>query len=66
MFQPQGSGKGCPGTGADPGDTEEEKLSQGPKAWVGNRRFRRYLKVEKDTVKIDPREVAKDARYDGK
>jgi hypothetical protein len=44
----------------------EEKLAQGPKALVGNRGFRRYLRVEKDAVKIDPRKVEAEARYDGK
>ena len=44
----------------------KEKLSQGPKALVGNRGFRRYLRVERGALKIDPRKVAEDARYDGK
>lgn len=43
-----------------------EKLSQGPKALVGNRGFRRYLRVEKNSVRIDPRKVEAEARYDGK
>ena len=43
-----------------------EKLSQGPKALVGNRGFRRYLKAEKGTFAIDSQKVAEEARYDGK
>jgi len=43
-----------------------EKLREGPKALVGNRGFRRYLRVEKGAVKIDPRKVEAEARYDGK
>lgn len=43
-----------------------EKLRAGPKGLVGNRGFRRYLQVEKDAVRIDPRKVAEEARYDGK
>jgi len=43
-----------------------EKLGEGPKALVGNRSFRRYLRVERGAVKIDPRKVEAEARYDGK
>ncbi|MGY4707290.1 IS1634 family transposase [Candidatus Bipolaricaulota sp. J31] len=43
-----------------------EKLSQGPKALLGNRGFRRYLKAERGTFRIDPKKVAEEARYDGK
>jgi hypothetical protein len=44
----------------------EEKLSQGAKALVGNRGFRRYLRVEKGAMRIDARKVNAEARYDGK
>ena len=44
----------------------EEKLAQGAKALVGNRGFRRYLRVEKGALWIDPRKVEAEARYDGK
>jgi len=44
----------------------KEKLAQGPKALVGNRGFRRYLRVEKDAVRIDLRKVEAEARFDGK
>ena len=44
----------------------ERKLSQGPKALVGNREFRQYFRVEKDAIRIDPRKVGAEARYDGK
>lgn len=44
----------------------KEKLTQGPKALVGNRGFRRYLRVEKDAVKIDLHKVEAEARFDGK
>jgi len=43
-----------------------EKLSRGAKALVGNRGFRRYLRVEKGAVRIDPEKVREEARYDGK
>jgi len=44
----------------------EEKLRGGAKALVGNRGFRRYLRVEKDAMRIDPKKVEAEARYDGK
>ena len=44
----------------------EEKLAQGAKALVGNRGFRRYLRVEKGAMRIDARKVDAEARYDGK
>ena len=47
-------------------ETLREKLSQGPKALVGNRGFRRYLVAEKGTFRIDSKKVKEEARYDGK
>ena len=44
----------------------ERKLKQGAKALVGNRGFRRYLKANKEAVKIDYEKVKQEARYDGK
>lgn len=44
----------------------EEKLRGGAKALVGNRGFRRYLRVEKDAMRVDPKKVEAEARYDGK
>ncbi|NIT78886.1 MAG: IS1634 family transposase [Thermoplasmata archaeon] len=44
----------------------EERLRQGPKVLVGNRGFRRYLLVEKGAVRIDPKKVTREARFDGK
>ncbi len=46
-------------------ETLQEKLAHGAKALVGNRGFRRYLRVEKGAVRIDPRKVEAEARYDG-
>ena len=39
---------------------------QGAKALVGNRGYARFLKVEKQSVSIDPKAVEADARLDGK
>lgn len=56
----------------DAGDREailqalEEQLQQGALQLIGNRGFRRYLRVEKGAHTIDDRKVAAEARYDGK
>lgn len=44
----------------------EEQLKHGPKALVGNRGYRRYLKFEKDSARIDREKVEQEARFDGK
>jgi len=44
----------------------EENLRGGAKALVGNRGFRRYLRVDKDAMRIDPKKIEAEARYDGK
>ena len=44
----------------------ERQLKKGPKALVGNKGFRRYLKVDKDSARIDPDKINTEARFDGK
>ena len=44
----------------------QDKLRQGAKILVGNRGCRRFLKVEKEAVSIDPAAVKAEARFDGK
>lgn len=44
----------------------KDKLKRGPKQLVGNTGYRRYLKVEYGSVKIDTAKVASEKRYDGK
>ena len=44
----------------------EDALRQGARHLVGNRGFRRFLRVEKGAITIDPKKVAAEARYDGK
>ncbi len=44
----------------------EEQLKQGPKALVGNRGYRRYLKFEKGAATIDREKVEQEAKFDGK
>lgn len=44
----------------------EEKLRRSPKELIGNKGYRRYLKVEKDAVKIDEEKLKEEERFDGK
>ena len=43
-----------------------EQLKKGPKSLVGNKGFRKYLKVDKDSARIDEKRVTYEARFDGK
>lgn len=42
------------------------KLCNGPKALIGNRGYRRYLKVQGEAVSLDEVAIEHEARYDGK
>ena len=44
----------------------ERQLKKGPTALVGNKGYRKYLKLAKDSAKIDPAKVKAQARFDGK
>lgn len=44
----------------------EDQLKQGVRQLVGNRGYRRFLRVEKDAMSIDLKKVAAESRYDGK
>jgi hypothetical protein len=44
----------------------EDQLRQGAKRLVGNRGFRRFLRITKAAVTIDQAKVEAEARYDGK
>ncbi len=44
----------------------EAQLKNGPKALVGNRGYRRYLKFEKNSASIDCEKVEQEAKFDGK
>lgn len=44
----------------------KEKLKRDPKALIGNRGYRKYLKIDRDHIGIDPKKVEEDARFDGK
>ena len=44
----------------------EDRLRERTGGLIGNRGVRRFLKVGKAAVRIDPEKVAAEARYDGK
>ena len=44
----------------------QEQLKKGPKSLVGNKGYRKFLKVEKDSVRIDEDKAKSDSRFDGK
>jgi len=47
-------------------DSLQEKLKSNPKSLVGNKGYRKYLKLEKDTVSVNQEKIEAEARYDGK
>jgi hypothetical protein len=44
----------------------KSQLKKGPKALVGNRGYRKYLKLVSDDIAIDEAKIEEEARYDGK
>jgi transposase len=44
----------------------KDKLAQGPKAMIGNKGYRKYLKISRDNVTIDTAKIKEEAMYDGK
>ena len=44
----------------------EEKIQKGAKGLLGNKGYRKYVKIEKDSASIDFEKVKKEARFDGK
>jgi len=47
-------------------DDLEQRLKTGPKSLVGNRGYRRYLKITKESVTLDLEKIEAEARFDGK
>jgi hypothetical protein len=47
-------------------DSLTEKIQQNPKALVGNKGYRKYLKMDRDTVSINTQKIEEEARFDGK
>ena len=46
--------------------TLEERLAKGTKGLIGNKGYRKYVRMEKDALTIDHDKVAHEVRYDGK
>ena len=44
----------------------QDKLKQGSRQLVGNKGYRKYLKVEKEAFQMDLEKIEEEARYDGK
>jgi len=44
----------------------KEQLKKGPKSLVGNKGYRKYLKIDKDSARIDMDKVKYESRFDGK
>jgi len=44
----------------------KEKIKTGPKSLIGNRGYRKYLKIERDSVSVDQDKIDYESRFDGK
>jgi len=44
----------------------KEQIKKGPKSLVGNKGYRKYLKVDKNATRIDTDKVRSESRFDGK
>jgi transposase len=47
-------------------DSLEEKIKASPKSLIGNKGYRKYLTIEKDSVSIDQDKIEYESRFDGK
>jgi transposase len=47
-------------------DSLTEKLQSNPKSLVGNKGFRKYLSMDRDTFSLNERKIKEEARFDGK
>ena len=47
-------------------DSLQEKLKTHPKSLVGNKGYRKYLKLDRETVSVNHDKIEEEARYDGK
>lgn len=47
-------------------DSLEEKIKTNPKGLIGNKGYRKYLKIEKHSVSIDQDKIEWESRFDGK
>lgn len=44
----------------------EEKLQTRPKSLIGNKGYRKYLKLDRGHLRVDKKKIEEDARFDGK
>ena len=44
----------------------KEKIKTNPKALIGNKGYRKYLKMDRDSVRIDQDKIEYESRFDGK
>jgi len=47
-------------------DSLQEKITTSPKSLVGNKGYRKYVKLDRDAVAINQQKIEEEARYDGK
>jgi len=47
-------------------DSLQDKIQKDPKALIGNKGYRKYLKIDRDHIAIDQTKIEADARFDGK
>ena len=47
-------------------DSLVEKLKNNPKSLVGNKGYRKYLKLDRETIAVNQEKIEEEARYDGK
>ena len=47
-------------------DALKEKIRSNPRSLVGNKGYRKYLKLDRDSVSLDQEKIEKDGRFDGK
>jgi len=47
-------------------DSLKEQLKKGPKSLVGNKGYRKYLKIDKGSARVDMDKVKCESRFDGK
>jgi len=47
-------------------DSLEEKIKTGPKSLIGNKGYRKYLRIEKESVSINKDKIEWESRFDGK
>jgi len=47
-------------------DSLKEKIKRGPKSLIGNKGYRKYLKVDRESMSIDQDKLEYESRFDGK